>query len=110
MLGLGSKRKSPTHPRLYPKEGSKKQDPNLARFVSTLTSRSGSRSYDAFEYLDIDRDGKVSVQDFERACRLLNLVISPGDVHSLFRFIDLNGNGKFSLPHLVVDVVCFFSV
>ena len=86
--------KSPTHPRLYPKEDGQKTHPILPRFVKILSSRSGSRSYDMFEAMDIDRDGVISVQDFQHTCRVLSLSISPGDVHSLFRFIDLNGNGS----------------
>ncbi len=102
MLGQQFKRKSPTHPRLHPKDDYLKSDPNLNIFVRQLTSRSGMRSYEVFESVDVDGDGKVSVRDFEETCRSLNLGISPEEVHSLFRFIDLNSSEFIEFDEFVI--------
>ena len=54
----------------------------------------------AFEYLDVNKDGFISFQELTSACEYLKLNLSREDRHALFAVLDSDHNGTISLQEL----------
>ena len=72
----------------------------LAMAEEGLNSRF-SDMFKAFQYVDLDRSGRLSKEEISRALDMWNIPIDNAKLDELFRDCDADGNGKVSAQEYV---------
>lgn len=68
--------------------------------LSEIFRKSSVTVEQAFEYLDVNKDGSVNFQELSNGCDLLKLNLSREDKYALFAVLDSDHNGSISLDEL----------
>eukprot|EP00276_Gloeochaete_wittrockiana_P021673 CAMPEP_0184336380 /NCGR_PEP_ID=MMETSP1089-20130417/4698_1 /TAXON_ID=38269 ORGANISM="Gloeochaete wittrockiana, Strain SAG46.84" /NCGR_SAMPLE_ID=MMETSP1089 /ASSEMBLY_ACC=CAM_ASM_000445 /LENGTH=162 /DNA_ID=CAMNT_0026661387 /DNA_START=90 /DNA_END=578 /DNA_ORIENTATION=+ len=83
--------------------GEKRPKPTLQRQGSELTSEKIAELREAFDHIDVDKDGHITPQEMKVVLRqVLNSDITDEDVMDVVRDADLNQDGSIDFGEFVV--------
>lgn len=71
----------------------------FAKLIETFEKNSMTIDQ-AFDYLDVNDDGKINFQELSEVCETLRLNLNREDRHSLFAVLDSDHSGEISLEEL----------
>ena len=82
--------------------------PNRSHIVTAASDAIASRysdAFKAFQFMDLDRSGKLGIKEIKHALNLWNLPIDSDRIDELLAVLDRDGDGQISYEEFVDGLV-----